>query len=83
MVRFIFLLCMVSASSFAFAQKMICVKDKDSGQPIPYANIYMDDAAYYTDMDGALELPNNASTIRISHICYVDTIVVAGTYTWV
>ena len=59
---------MVSASSSAFAQRMICVKDKDSGQPIPYANIYMDDAAYYTDMDGALELPNNASTIRISHI---------------
>ena len=74
MVRFIFLLCMVSASSFAFAQKMICVKEKDSGQPIPYANIYMDDAAYYTDKDGALELPNKASAIRISHICYVDTI---------
>lgn len=74
MVRFIFLLCMVSAPSFAFAQKMICVKEKDSGQPIPYANIYMDDAAYYTDKDGALELPNKASTIRISHICYVDTI---------
>ena len=72
--RFIFLLCMVSASSFAFAQKMICVKEKDSGQPIPYANIYMDEAVYYTDKDGALELPNKASTIRISHICYVDTI---------
>ena len=72
--RFIFLLYMVSASSFAFAQKMICVKDKDSGQPIPYANIYMDEAVYYTDKDGALELPNKASTIRISHICYVDTI---------
>ena len=74
MVRFIFLLCMVSAPSFAFAQKMICGKEKDSGQPIPYANIYMDDAAYYTDKDGALELPNKASAIRISHICYVDTI---------
>ena len=72
--RFIFLLCMVCYPIIAFSQKQICVKEMGSGESIPYANIYMDDAVYYTDKDGALELPDKGTTIRISHICYVDTI---------
>ena len=68
--RFLLLLAMLKAVTFANAQTVI-VKDSITNEPIPFVSVYFgNDTGGYTDEKGMIAIPNEAAQIRLSHICY-------------
>ena len=70
----ILLFCTVFPIS-AFSQKQVHLQEIESRKPVGYANIYIGDAVFYTDKEGNIEIADTVSTIKVSHICYADTLV--------
>jgi hypothetical protein len=62
-------------SQSAYCQKKIFLRDADSKNPVEYANVFVGNVVYYTDKDGSVDIPDETSQIKISHICYKDTMV--------
>ena len=58
-----------------FSQKQIHLQAIENGEPVEYANIYIGDAVFYTDKEGNLEISDSVSAIKVSHVCYADTLV--------
>lgn len=71
-----FLYCFTGIAPSAFSQRSICLQDIGSRKPIQYANIYIGNAVYYTNVHGHLDIPDTVSSLKICHICYVDTTII-------
>ena len=68
--RFLLLLAMLKAVTFANAQTVI-VKDSITNESIPFVSVYFgNDTGGYTDENGKITIPNEAEQIWLSHICY-------------
>ena len=53
------------------AQQTMTVKDSITNEPIPFVSVYFgNDTGGYTDVKGAIAIPNEAEQIWLSHICY-------------
>ena len=64
-------LSLISWSLCVDAQRRIEVRDSVTGEPIPYASVYFGNrSGSYTDVDGVVEIPADASEMRLSHISY-------------
>lgn len=75
-MRFIFLFCSFYVFPSAYCQHHICLQDMNSGKPVQYANIFTGNVVYYTNKDGHLNIPDSCTSVRISHICYTDTLII-------
>ncbi|MDO5524488.1 MAG: hypothetical protein Q4F85_00165 [Prevotella sp.] len=60
----------------AYSQRQVSLKETGSGKPVQYANVYTGKTVYYSDVNGSVELPDTVSSLKVSHICYADTVVV-------
>lgn len=55
--------------------KTLKLVDKENSTPIAYANVILDNKqCIYSDLNGFIKIPYGGKEIRISHICYNDTI---------
>lgn len=53
------------------AQQTMTVKDSITNEPIPFVSVYFgNDTGGYTDEKGMIAIPNEATQMRLSHICY-------------
>lgn len=68
-------LCLMVMFPLAFSQRHIHLQEIRNKKPVQYANIYAGDAVYYTDKDGTVDIPDTVSSVRISHVCYADTLI--------
>ncbi len=68
--QFLLLLTMLLTATFGIAQTVI-VKDSITHEVVPFVSVYFgNDSGGYTDKKGVIAIPNEATQIRLSHICY-------------
>ncbi len=66
---------MLLTAIFGMSQSII-VKDSITNEPISFVSVYFgNDSGGYTDEEGAIAIPNEATQIRLSHICYETRII--------
>ena len=69
--RFLILLTMLLRMSFGLAQQTVIVQDSITHEAVPFVNVYFGNASGgYTDEKGAIAIPDGATQIWLSHICY-------------
>lgn len=59
----------------AIAQTEIFLKAAGSQEPVEYATIHAAGKVWYSDMNGHVTFTDTISLVRISHICYLDTVI--------
>ena len=58
------------------AQQVVTVKDSITNEPISFVSVYFGNkSGGYTDDNGTITIPNEATRIRLSHICYETKII--------
>ena len=68
--QFLLLLTMLLTATFGMAQTLI-VKDSITNEPISFVSVYLrNNSGGYTDEEGTIAIPNEATQIRLSNICY-------------
>ena len=73
--RFLLLLTILLVATFGMAQTVI-VKDSITNESIPFVSVYFgNETGGYTDEKGMIAIPNEATRIRLSHICYETRII--------
>ena len=68
--RLLLLMTMLLTATFGMSQAII-VKDSITHEAVPFVSVCFGyDSGGYTDEKGVITIPNEATQIRLSHICY-------------